>query len=305
MELRQLEQLVILSETLNFRIAAERLHMTQPPLSVSIRKLEEQLKVKLFNRTTHTVTLTEAGQAVLADARKALFHAEEVARVAFSTSQGLSGRLRLAFVGSAKSELLPRLLPPFRASYPGVALEVYEDSNTEIIRAVETGAADLGIVRSPFDWTTQLKFEPVEDDYLVIAMPAEHPLAKKRAVSLRDIENEPFIHYTLQQVPGMHALTARLLQQANVNPVVAQAATQVHTVICLVESGLGFALVPSATARHASDRVAFRPITPKPRDPKISLSLAYRPHYQTVAARRFREMAIHYKVGDSASTSES
>jgi DNA-binding transcriptional LysR family regulator len=136
MELRQLQQFVVLAETLNFRAAAERLFMSQPPLSVSIRKLEEELGVKLFRRTTHDVQLTQEGRAALESARQTLFHAQEVARVARSTATGLSGMLRIGFVGSAKNTLLPRLLPRFRELYPNVVLKFTEESNTWIINAL-------------------------------------------------------------------------------------------------------------------------------------------------------------------------
>src|SRR5271157_2792003 len=107
MELRQLNQFSVLAETLNFHRAAERLHIAQPPLSVSIRKLEEEFGVKLFDRKTSGVKLTEAGRAALGDARRALFHAAEAARIARATALGTSGRLRIGFVGTAKYRLLP------------------------------------------------------------------------------------------------------------------------------------------------------------------------------------------------------
>ena len=155
-DLRQLRQLIVLAETLSFRETAERLNMTQPPLSVSIRKLEESLGVRLFDRTTHSVRLTDAGRAVLADARRALFHAEEVKRVARDTVKGLAGQLRIGFVGSAKAALLPRVLPVYRKVYPNVSLNLTEGSNTAIVKGISDGDIDIGIVRSPFVFASEL-----------------------------------------------------------------------------------------------------------------------------------------------------
>lgn len=291
MELRQLQQFVVLAETLNFRAAAERLFMTQPPLSVSIRKLEEEIGVKLFIRTTHDVQLTKAGEAIREEAKKALFHSVEVSRIAQLTARGLSGQLRIGFVGSAKYSLLPKLLPPFRTQYPQVAMQFFEESNTWIIDSLEANRIDIGVVRVPLTLRSHIKYLTVEHDTFVVALPAAHPLAKKPRLSLRDIAEEPFIHYTANDMPGLHALTMILFQEAGIMPRVAQEAVQVQTVLFLVESGLGVALVPSASECNASKQIVFKKLTRSPSQASIGLALAYNPSYETAAARRFRELA--------------
>jgi DNA-binding transcriptional LysR family regulator len=291
MELRQLQQFAVLAETLNFRAAAERLFMTQPPLSVSIRKLEEEIGAKLFSRTTHNVQLTKAGEAILDEVKKALFHAQEVARIAQLSAHGLTGQLRVGFVGSAKYSLLPRLLPLFRTQYPQVALQFIEENNTWIIESLEANRIDIGIVRVPLTSRSNIRYLTVERDTFVVALPAGHRLAKKKTLSLHDIANEPFIHYTASDMPGLHALTMILFQEAGLMPKVAQEAVQVATLIFLVESGLGVALVPSAAARNASKQVVFKKLTRLPPQASIGLALAYNPSYETTVARRFRELA--------------
>jgi DNA-binding transcriptional LysR family regulator len=289
MELRQLRQFTALAETLNFRAAAKRLHMSQPPLSVSIRNLEEEVGVKLFTRTTHDVQLTEAGRSALSDARRTLFHAAEVARVAQAVALGLSGRLRIGFVGSAKCRLLPRILPAFRKQYHEVKLELHEGTNTTIIESLEASNLDLGIVRVPFTWQSSIEYVTVERDIFVAALPARHPLAKKPRLSLRDIAKEPFIHYKTSVVPGLHAMTMLLFQDAGFMPRVTQEAVQVETAICLVESGLGVALVPSIASCKASRGIVFRKLYRLPAVASIGLALAYDPNHETATARRFRE----------------
>jgi DNA-binding transcriptional LysR family regulator len=291
-ELRQLQQFVVLAETLNFRGAAERLNMTQPPLSVSIRKMEEEFGVKLFTRTTHSVRLTNAGQAVLDDARKALFHAAEVARTARATAIGESGRLRVGFVGSAKYSFLPRQLPAFRKHYPAVTLEMLEETNTTIVESLDADRIDLGIVRIPFSWRGPIKYIPVEQDVFVVALPHGHPLTEQALVTLADVAREPFIGYMPHVVPGLHAITMFMFQEVGCLPRVAQEAVQVETVLCLVESGLGIALVPAIVSRSVSDRVVFRPLKQERGFPTIGLALAYNPSFETAVARRFRELAV-------------
>ncbi|REE07395.1 DNA-binding transcriptional LysR family regulator [Paraburkholderia sp. BL27I4N3] len=299
MELRQLQQFIVLAETLNFRATAERLFMTQPPLSVSIRKLEDEIGVKLFTRTTHDVQLTLAGEAILDEARQALFHATEVGRIARLTAQGLSGQLRIGFVGSAKYSLLPQLLPPFRKQYPEVALKFFEESNSWILEALESHRIDIGIVRVPLTTGRKIEYRVVEHDEFVIALPAAHPLAKKPRLALPDIAGEPFIQYTASDVPGLHALTMLLFQDAGFMPHVAQEAVQVSTVLFLVESGMGVALVPSAASRNASRKVAFRRLKKMPSHVSIGLAIAYNPKYETATARRFSEMAQVFDVPEA------
>lgn len=298
MELRQLQQFVVVAETLNFRAAAERLFMSQPPLSVSIRKLEEEIGVKLFIRTTHDVRLTQEGRAVLESARQTLFHAQEVARIARSTATGLSGMLRIGFVGSAKNALLPQLLPNFRGQYPNVVLKFTEESNTWIINALEQQKIDIGIVRVPLTRRSQIEYLVIERDHFMVALPADHPLVNEPSLSVSQIADEAFIHYTANDVPGLHSLVSLIFEEAGFFPRVTQEAVQVQTILFLVASGLGLALVPSTSAMGMSDKVVLRPFTRLPNQAAIGLALAYNPRYEALTARRFRELAQHLSGGE-------
>lgn len=290
MDLRQLEHFVAVAETLNFRAAAERLHMTQPPLSVSIRKLEKEIGAALFVRSRHRVQLTRAGEAALSDAKASLFHAHQVAEVASSTASGLTGSLRIGFVGSAQNSLLPRLLPRFQAAYPGVVLRLTEANNTWLLDALERDHVDCGIVRIPLTQRRDITILPVERDQFVAAMPTNHRFARNADVTLNELADEPFIDYTATDVPGLHALTTILFAQAGVVPRVTQETTQVQTVLFLVESGLGVALVPSRAARRAPRGVAFRALRDVPSG-GIGLGIAYNPDFETATAARLRQLA--------------
>jgi DNA-binding transcriptional LysR family regulator len=291
MDLRQLRQFAVLAETLSFRKTAERLNISQPPLSVSIRKLEEELGVALFSRGKTGVRLTESGQAALADARRSLFHAEEVARSARTATLGESGRLRIGFVGSATYSLIPTLLPAFRERYPAVKLELYEGTNTGILARLEANILDIGLVRVPFPTRSRIHWVTAERDHLVAALPAAHPLARRRGLRLADLADEPFVHYAASEVPGLHAITMLVFQEAGFVPQVTQEAYQVASVICLVESGLGVALVPSIASRIPSKAVVFRELEGMSEHGSIGLALGFDTLHETSTARRFREVA--------------
>lgn len=286
-----MRQFVAVAETLNFRRAAERLFMAQPPLSVAIRKLEKEIGVPLFQREGRGVRLTFAGQTALDAARRCLQDADQVSAAARSAANGESGRLRIGFVGSVTYALMPRLLRAFRRRYPNVLLELRESDNLEVLSWVENQSMDVGLVRVPTPRSGQLRFQLVERDVFCAVLRANHPLARKRTLSLQDLANEPFIGYVGSKVGGLHAAFTLVFQQAGITPCIAQEAVQVQTVISLVESAFGVALVPWVSSRYTSKNVVFRRIRDLPPGASIGVALAYHLHSETPAAKRFREIA--------------
>jgi DNA-binding transcriptional LysR family regulator len=298
MDTRQLRHFVALAETLNYHRAAERLHISQPPLSASIRKLEEELGVRLFERTRRGTHLTPAGEAALADARRALFHTEQFGRTAAATARGEAGTLRIGFIGSATYSLMPRLMPLFRARYPDVELVLSESTTQRLIEQVEQGDLDAGLLRFPMVQATQARMTPIERDVFVAALPEGHPLLAKPKLKLSDLASEAFVMYSAQAVPGLHAMALLACQQAGFVPQVQQEAVQVQTVVSLVESGLGVALVPSVATRHAMPGVVFRKVHGPGAATEIGIALLWRPDTETPAARRFRETLVSLENPD-------
>ncbi len=293
MEFRQLRQFVAVAQTLNFRRAAERLHMAQPPLSVAIRKLEDELGAVLLERGSRGVRLTSAGAAVLEAAQKCLTDQERIRAAAQDAAQGESGRLRVGFVGSATYALMPRVLPWFRRRYPRVDLELRESTNVELLSQVEAEQLDVGLVRFPTAAPSRLQLEVVERDVLCAALPAGHRLARKRPLLMRDLADGPFIDYASSSVPGLHAVVMLAFQQAGVTPrQVAQEATQVQTVVSLVAGGLGVALVPAVSSRQGPEQVVFRKVADMPETAAVAIALAYRADNDQAVVKRFREAAL-------------
>ncbi|MCW2573710.1 MAG: LysR family transcriptional regulator, partial [Frankiales bacterium] len=213
-----MKQLVALAEALNFRRAAERLHMAQPALSVSIRRLEDELGSQLLVRDPRGARLTPAGEAVLAHARQVVFHTDQLKRAAASASGGTSGRLRIAFVGSAAYSLFPRVLPAFREKYPQVELDLREGTTTQMLRQVERGEIDLALVRYPVIEATTAVLRPVESDVLVAALLSGSPLARKRALHLRDLADEDFVAYSATAAMNLRVQIVAACQAAGFTP---------------------------------------------------------------------------------------
>ncbi|WP_062343332.1 LysR family transcriptional regulator [Novosphingobium sp. CCH12-A3] len=286
MDLRQLRYFNALAETLNFHRAAERLHISQPPLTVAIRKLEEDLGVALFERDPRGVRLTTAGLAAVAPAREALAAAEKVREAVRQGAAGLRGRLSIGFIGSAIGELLPRIVSPFRHAYPEVELALEEMNSVEIVRAIAARRLDVGLVRLPVMDSAPVAIDVIETDELVAVLPASDVLAGRKTLDLGALADRSFIIYS--PVSVLHATIRLACHRAGFTPRVAQEAVQVQTILSLVEAGLGVALIPGRSARFAGEGVRIVTLS----DPvPIAMGIA-RADEPSVLARNFVRTAL-------------
>jgi DNA-binding transcriptional LysR family regulator len=301
MDLKQLRQFTVLAEEGSFSTAANRLCMAQPPLSVAIRKLEEEIGVLLFVRGPRGVRLTAAGEAALEVARRCLGEAAQIKAVAKSAEAGDIGHLSIGFIGSVTVRLLPRLVQAYRKRRPGVHLDLSEGTNLELLSRVEAGTLDLALVRLPTDRPADLYFQQIEEDHFCLALPRDHALASRSEIHLGELEGQPFIAYTPSPVGGLHAAASLVLQRGRVAPRVTQEAVQVQTVLGLVASGLGVALVPAAnTAYQRSSGAVFRPIAGLPKDTCIGIALAIHSRNDNPALKRFMDIAAQQRFSTDA-----
>jgi len=272
-DLRQLRQFVTIAELGSFRRAADALHIAQPALSVSIQKLEHAVGTPLLARGAKGVSLTPAGQALMHDARRALFHAGQARQAARRVALGEWGTLRLGFVGSATYMLLPRCLPAFRERYPDVELDLREDSTVGLVSMLRANDIDAGLVRGPLVEDPALESWVVERDDLILAVPAGHALAGLACAPLAQARHESFVMYSPSKVPGLHGVALSLCRKAGFTPRISQQGIQVQTLVSLVASGLGLALVPGVTRAYSTPHVSFVPLCDPDAHQALSLSL--------------------------------
>jgi DNA-binding transcriptional LysR family regulator len=287
MELRHLRYFVAVAEELNFGRAAERLRISQPPLSQQIRKLEDELGVRLFYRTKRRVELTEVGGLFLAEARKTLRQAEGAARVARRAGRGELGSLSLGFVGSAAYGVLPELLRGFRGEYPGVRLELRTMTTLEQAEALENGEIGLGVLRPPVEG--DLKLLPVADEPLVAVLPEGHPLAARRTVPLAALAGEDFVLWPRRSGSAVYDRILGLCAGAGFSPRVAQESEEHQVIMGLVAARLGVSLMIGDPGLFSGRGVVFREV----RDPRWSwgLALAHRRREGSPVVRAFVELA--------------
>lgn len=258
--LARLSCFIAVAEELHFGRAAERLHMTQPPLSRQIQQLETELGVQLIDRTTRSVTLTPAGVAFLPDARRILQLAESAALTVRRVPAGDLGTVVVGFTAASAHVVLPRLLERTRAKLPDVKLELREMVSADQIEGLMTGEIDLGMVRPPLK-RPGIVSRPLLHEQLVAALPAEHPLVgQARALTLNDLDGQDVVMYSPVQARYFNELLISAFTIAGASPRYVQFVTQVHTMLVLVRSGIGVALVPASAATLHPEGVVFRSI---------------------------------------------
>lgn len=273
MELRTLRYFATLAEELHFGRAAQRLAITQPPLSLAIRGLEQELGVELFIRTRRHVALTHAGSVFLEHVRGVLARAAESAEAARAAARGEVGRLAIGFMSASIYTLLPAVLRAFRESHGGVRLELQELTLPQQISALRRGDIQIAIVRPPVA-DAELDSAVVLSEPMLAALPAGHPLTSWRRIGIRRLREQPFVMF--QRAPGLvlHHLVLGFCLQHGFTPRVAQEASQTHAVAGLVAAGIGVALVPRSAQEIRLRGVEYRPLVE--RTPAVETAVAWR-----------------------------
>jgi DNA-binding transcriptional LysR family regulator len=283
-ELRSLRYFVVLAEELHFGRAAKRLAITQPPLSIAIRNLENELDVQLFTRDRRRVSLTDPGRAFLDQARVVLARTADAVETARAASRGEAGRLAIGFMSASIYTVLPPALREFAASHPGVRLELRELTLPQQLVALDKGDIHVGFVR-PQPMEAEISSTILMREPLVVALPAGHTLARNRRIRAQALSTEPFVMF--QRSPGLvlHDIVLRFCLQQGFTPRVVQEASQTHAVVGLVSAGIGVALVPASAQEIRLRGVELRPLAERP--PQVGTALAWRSDNDSPALKAF------------------
>ncbi|MEV7691578.1 LysR substrate-binding domain-containing protein [Streptomyces bungoensis] len=258
--LAQLTSFVAVAEELHFTRAAERLNMTQPPLSRQIQLLENDLGVQLLDRTNRTVRLTPAGRTFLTEARRILNQSEHAALAVHRVSTGETGAIAVGFTAASAYSALGSLLETAQAALPGVEILLQELVTRDQLEALGDGSLDLGLAR-PSATGPDLVSRPAVREGLVAALPAGHRLAAGTGpMHVEDLTGEDFLMYSPIEARYFHELLVNVLRTVGAQPVVTQYLTQVHSMLALVNGGWGIALVPEGAVRMRYGGIVFRPV---------------------------------------------
>ena len=292
MDLRHMRHFVAVAEELHFGRAARRLNIAQPPLSQSIRRLETDLGVELFDRSRRSVELTPAGRVFLAEARRTLMHAE-LARKMTQREAAKAPEVRVSFVGPALYRVLPDLMVRYRATAPDVNVRLFEMASPDQVRGILAGDFDVGFVTGGTALDAACEKLLMERAAFVAAVPADSKLAERRSISLATLAEQPFI-----QPPRKYAAqsseTLSMFREVGVIPQVTQEATQTNTTLSLVGVGLGCSIVTATAALTQPRNVKFLPIEDNVPYARWELVMTWHPDQVGRIAGDFVAIAKHY-----------
>jgi DNA-binding transcriptional LysR family regulator len=292
MDFRQLRQFVVLATELNYRKAAARLHMTQPPLSVAIKRLETEIGADLFERDRLGVRLTVAGGAFLREAKRLLEGADAALQAARDAAEGRMGALRVCAVPSAALHLLPRMLPEFTQRFPHICLRLSSGSTVSILAGLQRGELDAAFLVPPASGVPGIAITALRRERLVLAVPAGHRVAGMKQVRLSDLTDETLVTLAHSDSPGFAGEIVAACQRAGFHPRVLQESSHALISLPLIAAGLGIAIVPAALRRIAIDNVAYVDLADESDLPlTYAMALAAPAESMNPAVRWFNDLA--------------
>ena len=260
MDINQLRCFLAVADALHFGRAAQSLDMLPASLGRQIKLLEDHLETRLFLRTTRSVSLTEAGTSILEDARALVSQAEQFEVKARSIRRSSTSVLKIGAIDSAAAGLMPHLLKLIRAEYPEIDVQLIEQKTIHLLPKLLSGSIDLAFCRPPDVRDTRLNFRTLFYETAVVALPDSHPMANSERLTIADLADEPLIVPDRRSRPHSHDLTIKLFVDAGLNARIAQLAEEKHTIVNLVATGTGLAIVPRWTARLQVTGVKFVPL---------------------------------------------
>lgn len=293
MKLNQLRYFSVLAEELNFNRAAQRLNMSQPPLSRQIQQLEDDLGVRLFDRTTRGVELTEIGKSFYADALGILADVDRCRDNLVRASRGEIGRLDIGIFGSGILHHIPQFIMEFRQRFPGVRISLYEQTKSEQVDALREHRITVGFNRR-VSLQPDITIETVYKEPLCIALPSSHPLAAAKQLAISDIVAEPLILYPSNTRPSFADTVVALIEEAGGQAKIEQEVPNVVTAIALVASGFGICITPLAARSLKLPGVVFRSLKSK-RPIFVEQVVLYRTDDRSPILAAFLDVVRHYR----------
>ena len=256
LDLKSLKFFVVLAEELHFGRAAERLYISQPPLSLKIRALEAELGLQLFQRSSRRVELTHSGHILLTEARRVLSDAEQLVKLAASLEVGDAGSLAIGFNALLAYRLMPQLVSAFAERYPQVKVTLHEMVSSEQVVALTEHQIDVGLLRPPLP--SGFRSFSLGSEEMMLFLPARHPLAAQESVCLASLAGEPMLMFSRGESSYLHDLAMQMCTDAGFAPVVRQSTRHIHAIVALVGTGMGLALLPSSAGFIQMDGIAIR-----------------------------------------------
>lgn len=259
MDIRQLTYFRAVASELHFKRAAQKLFIAQPALSRQVKALEDELGVRLLERDRRNVSLTPAGAYLLQASGPLLSQLEDITHRVKLVAEGLEGELRIGYTGSCVNTVLPRVLPALNRHYPRIQTYLSEMTSAAQLEALKTHQLDIGFLRNPPPYPL-METLPVWKEPFYLVVPLRHALTARSFKSLRQVAAERFILPPRHDGELYHEHIVGICEEAGLRPLVAHESTHGHTIVKLVESGLGISILPETFRRLYKDTVKFLPL---------------------------------------------
>lgn len=273
-DLRQLRYFLALSEELNFRRAADRLHISQPPLSRQIQQLENQLGVALFHRSKTAVSLTRAGIAFLPEARQTLLQADKAVAAARATLDTDGGLFVVGYTTVFDRSIIPDVIEHCPQQFPGWQFVTQGKHSVSLIRDIKNGVMDAAFIGMHTE-TQGLTVETVCEEPLVVALPASHRLAKKRKLSFDELRDEPMFWFERKLNPGFYDYCQTFFEKIDFRFQLIPEPSEHHIMLGMIAEGKGLALISSSLQKIKRQGVVFRALKEELGKLSIGISIAY------------------------------
>jgi DNA-binding transcriptional LysR family regulator len=291
MDTRLLKYFSVLAEELHFGKAAKKLHISQPPLSRQIKDLEEELGVRLFNRTKRNVQLTEYGKYLKHESYR-LFNQIDVMKNHLELMKnGAVGQIKIGFVGDFMHSIFPDILTRLKQKYPKIDTVLQESDTESQISALRTGFIDVGFVRTPIE-VKDISINPIYKEIFSLILSKSHPLASSKKLPLNKLADEPYIGFSPKCPPPLSKSVMSICNRAGFSPIVIHKALQINSIVKLVENNVGYSIIPIGPKAVFKENVKFFELANYPE--RAEMSLAYNPKMLDDSSKKFIELVLNH-----------
>lgn len=285
-----MRQFVAVAEELSFRRAAERLNMSQPPLSQAIQRLEADVGAQLFHRSKRQVVLTRTGKVMLDEALRLLGQADRAVSHIRDVAHGNKGRIEIGFVLTACYELLPRVARAFRKANPDVRVELHSMSTAEMVKGLQERQIDIAFLRPPLTAIEQLSVRRIYAERVVAILPEEHPLSSQETVNLSDLTTPLYVQAPTPR--GHSTFQTQIVSLCHTNGIEPEVVHDPIYIVSMVAAGMGVGIGPEKSRRLQLDGIVFRELSGVPNDLQMELAMAWRTNATSHSTKVFVETAI-------------
>jgi len=289
METRLLKYFSVLADELHFGKAAKKLHISQPPLSRQIKGLEEELGVRLFNRTKRNVQLTAYGK-YLKDESYKLFNQIDVMKNHLQLMKnGAVGQVKIGYVGDFIHSIFPDILSELKREYPKIDTILLESDTESQISALRTGLIDIGFVRTPIE-VKDIYINPIYKETFSLILSKSHPLSSRKKIPLKKLADEPYIGFSPKCPPPLSKSVMSICNKAGFSPKVIHRALQINSIVKLVENNVGYSIIPIGPKAVFKENVKFFELKNYPE--RAEISLAYNPKLLDETSKKIVDLVL-------------